>query len=307
MMGKKRKNSNKSSIGTNAAPISELIVVLPGDDVTKYIIRQDEDDDVNNDDEDDEDDKKPSASAAAAALPKLGTGLQYDAKTQRIKAIMGGKLEKHPNKPVYFVKENTKRYIPAIEDRIIGIVEERIGNDGRGGDLYRLNIGSSHTAMLSNLSFEGATKRNKPSLQPGQLIYARIHSLSNNIDPVLSCQLGPHDGNIPRKDWMTNENCYGELRGGTVCRITTGLSKQLLLPGNVCLQELDAAKIPFEVAVGVNGYLWIHSTSAAYTIMIQNAIQNSYVLTPSQTRAMVKSLVYTCKKQIQQQQDKMEE
>jgi exosome complex RNA-binding protein Rrp4 len=59
----------------------------------------------------------------------------------------------------------------------------------------------------------------------------------------------------------------------------------------------------FEVAVGVNGFLWIHSTAPEYTILIQNAICNSAVLTPAQVRGMVKQLVYTVRKQMQQDQD----
>ena len=78
---------------------------------------------------------------------------------------------------VYFVKQNLRRYRPALEDRVVGIVEERAGSDGAGGDLYRINIGASHPALLSNLQFEGATKRNKPSFQPGQLLYARVSAL----------------------------------------------------------------------------------------------------------------------------------
>jgi exosome complex component RRP40 len=105
---------------------------------------------------------------------------------------------------------------------------------------------------------------------------------------------------------MTNEGCYGELRGGTVCRITSGLARELLQPQNVVLSELSR-RVAFEVAIGVNGYLWIHSSRPQYTIVIQNAILNSSVLTDEQVRAMVQSLVYTVEKQLQKQKDAMEE
>ena len=248
--------------------------------------------------------------------------------TLTIFVTTAGRLEtrKSGNKTVFFVRPNQKRYQELhAEDRVVGIVEDRLGSDGAGGDLYRVNIGASHPAMLSNLSgFEGATKRNKPHLQPGQVLYARvvapnypvaattkssctIHNHGCGImDPVLSCQLGPHDGNLPRKDWMTSETLYGILKGGTVCRISTGLARSLLHPDSVVLQELATAakpSIPFEIAVGVNGFLWIHSAAPEYTILIQNAIQNAAVLTPAQVRGMVKQLVYTVRKEMQKKQD----
>jgi exosome complex RNA-binding protein Rrp4 len=102
---------------------------------------------------------------------------------------------------------------------------------------------------------------------------------------------------------MTNEGCYGELKGGTVCRIPTGLARELLHPNNLVLAELAKGVATFEIAVGVNGYLWIHSRLPEYTILIQNAIQNSEVMTENQVRAMVKSLVFTVEKQLQIDRD----
>jgi exosome complex component RRP40 len=59
----------------------------------------------------------------------------------------------------------------------------------------------------------------------------------------------------------------------------------------------------FEVAVGVNGFLWIHSQLPEHTIAIQNSIQNSEVMTEAQVRAMVKSLISTVEKQLQQDRE----
>jgi exosome complex component RRP40 len=305
-----------------AAAVPSRVKDLPGDNVTAPIT------------------KMSAAAVAADDSPQLqqqqgvdpkkiqlGSGLRWGSSSSRhdIFATMAGRLESrragNTSKTVFFVRPNHKRYQEIhAEDRIVGIIEDRMGSDGAGGDLYRVNIGASHPATISNLSgFEGATKRNKPQLQTGQVIYARVvaptypvnsssssSSHGNNhgcgiLDPVLSCQLGPHDGNLPRKDWMTSETLYGVLKGGTVCRISTGLARSLLHPDSVVLAELAQSKaLAFEVAVGVNGFLWIHSTAPEYTILIQNAICNSAVLTPAQVRGMVKQLVYTVRKQMQQ-------
>ena len=270
------------------------MIVLPGDDVTDRI----------------------KVSTNKQKPTKLGKGLRYEgARTPdenagncdeesrtRVIATCAGRLEQRSN--TYFVKQNTKRYRPSIEDRVVGIVEDRVASDGAGGDVYRVNIGGPHPALLSNLNFEGATKRNKPSLKPGTLIYARVTSNSTSVtDPTLSCQLGPHDGGLPRKDWMTNEGTYGELKGGTCRRIQLGLARELLTPGNLVLMELSKYKIAFEVCIGVNGLLWVHSTRPEYTILILNAILNSQVLTEAQVRGMVKSLVDTVRRQIRQRDD----
>jgi len=294
-MGKPKKQRDNQ----DPVPPDSLVIVLPGDDVSDRILHS----------------QPPraapysptsSTNKDALKLPKLGVGLSYNPQTKRIKATFAGRLVQHHNNKTFFIQQNTKRYVPAMEDRVVAIVEDRIGSDGTGGDLYRVNINGPYPGILSNLSFEGATKRNKPSLQPGMLIYARISALYRNgiMDPVLSCQIGPRDVGVHRKDWMTNEGTYGELKGGTVERISLGLGRELLRPQNVVLAELAQYNIGFEVAVGVNGFSWVHSTHPEYTILIQNAIRNSEVLTEPQVRAMVKSLVYTVQKQLRQDADR---
>lgn len=271
---------------------TDLVIVIPGDNVTKHLFSPAND-----------------ASSDGQQPPKLGTGLRYDSLNKQVYATCSGRLERHRNKAVYFVEQNhLHRYRPALEDRVVGIVEDRAGTDGTGGDLYRININASHPALLCNLQFEGASKRNKPSFLPGQLIYARVSDLHNNLlDPTLSCINGPHDAGVPRKDWMTNEGCYGELRGGTCCKISLNLARELLHPSCTVLAELASCKLAFEVAIGVNGFLWIHSGTPEHTILIQNTIKNSEVLTDEQVRAMVKSLVYMVEKQLQQQRDSVPE
>lgn len=252
------------------APKTNVDVVLPGDDVTSKII-------------------EPTKGGV-----KLGTGLSSN-KKNTVTVTCAGQLEQRSR--TFYVKQNVKRYRPSVEDRVIGIVEDRIASDGSGGDVYRVNIGGPHPALLSNLSFEGATKRNKPSFSSGALLYARVQQVSTTMDPKLSCQLGSHDAGVPRKDWMTNESTYGELRGGTCLKIPLGLARELLDPRCLALQELGKM-LSFEVCIGVNGYLWIHSPRPEYTILIQNAIVNSQVLTESQVRAMIKKLVETVNRQI---------
>jgi exosome complex component RRP40 len=289
---------------------NDIVVVLPGDSLISYMA------------DSTALQKEPSTPPSSV---RIGIGLRQDP-TQHVHATCAGRLMRRRIQAtettkytqqeegiayVYFVepsKSGKRRYRPALEDRIVGIVVDRMGTDG-GADLYRIDIRAAHYAILSNLHFEGATKRNKPQLQPGQLIYARIQSCDDPLlDPTLSCMNGPLDMGLSRKDWMTQEGVYGELRGdGTLCRISPRLARQLLDPtgqDNVVLTELAQCKnLAFELAIGVNGYVWIHSSVPEYTLLIQNAIQNSEVLTAPQIRAMVKNLVYLVEKQRQRRSD----
>ena len=51
------------------------------------------------------------------------------------------------------------QYIPVKEERVIGIITNR------GSDSYKVDIGGAMPASLPNLSFEGATKKNRPNIQ----------------------------------------------------------------------------------------------------------------------------------------------
>jgi len=79
------------------------------------------------------------------------------------------------------VLTSTKRYTPAVDDTVVAVVTDR------NADFYRLRLHGVTTATLPTLAFDGATKRNKPSLAVGALVYARVVSCSRHMDPELSC------------------------------------------------------------------------------------------------------------------------
>jgi len=51
------------------------------------------------------------------------------------------------------------RYIPAVEESVIGIITQKYGES------FDVDIGGPFTATLPVLAFEGATRRNRPNLQ----------------------------------------------------------------------------------------------------------------------------------------------
>jgi exosome complex component RRP40 len=63
-----------------------------------------------------------------------------------------------------------------------------------------------------------------------------------------------------------------------------------LAADNVVLQALGKS-VPFEIAVGVNGRVWVNTGSVDHTILVSNCIINSEHMTPSQVRLMVQELL----------------
>ena len=51
------------------------------------------------------------------------------------------------------------QYVPARNENVIGLVVMK------AGDTFKVDIGSSEQASLSYLSFDGATKRNRPDVR----------------------------------------------------------------------------------------------------------------------------------------------
>lgn len=94
----------------------------------------------------------------------------------------------------------------------------------------------------------------------------------------------------PRKDWMTGQSLFGEMKGGTVTQVSTGLARRLLDPSCALLSGLGAG-LPFEVAVGMNGLVWVAANQASHTVAIISAMQRAEHLDEAQCTALAEKLV----------------
>ena len=76
-----------------------------------------------------------------------------------------------------------------------------------------------------------------------------------------------------------------------------GIFEEFVLMFCSCLAEdsiilnILGGYLPFEVAVGINGRIWVKSTTISNTIILSNAILNSHHMTKEQMQVMVQSLV----------------
>lgn len=213
---------------------------------------------------------------------KLGQGLftQQQQQQQRVVASVPGQLNyRIPSS--YWVDHGRRKYIPKVADQVVGVVDER------GGDFYIVNIFSGTNCILNRLAFEGATKRNRPELKKGDAIYARVIAAGSDCDTELTCV----SSSGVKKDWSTGETIYGSLPEGLLIRVSLTMARSLLRPDCAVLNALGKHLV-FEVAVGMNGAVWLRSTGGALeTTLIRNAILNAEGLTDVQAEVMVEQLV----------------
>lgn len=73
------------------------------------------------------------------------------------------------------------RYTPCVGDNVVGMVIER------HSDTLIVDIGGPFPAVLNSLAFEGATRRNRPKVAEGDLVYARVTLAHKDLDTELCC------------------------------------------------------------------------------------------------------------------------
>ncbi|EEE55123.1 hypothetical protein OsJ_02901 [Oryza sativa Japonica Group] len=168
---------------------------------------------------------------------KLGAGLRQDCDT--IQATSAGRLRlSKPSK--YWVESSQKRYIPSVEDTVLGVVVDT------KPDNFLVDIKGPNLAFLPVLAFEGGTRRNIPKFEIGTLIYARVVKANSIMNPELSCM-----------DATGKAAEFGQLKDGYMFDTSTGLSRMLLSSPTCPILEALGKKLSFEIAVGLNGRVWV--------------------------------------------------
>jgi len=79
------------------------------------------------------------------------------------------------------VSKKVTTYMPEKNNFVVGIIKAKVG------DNYLVDINAPIDGVLGNLEFDGASKRNKPNLNTGDLVFARIAEYSKFIGAKLSC------------------------------------------------------------------------------------------------------------------------
>lgn len=154
-----------------------------------------------------------------------------------------------------WVDSRSKRYIPAVNDSVLGIITSRF----TGG--FRVDIGSSTSSTLDALAFEGATKRNTPRFEIGTLVYARVTLADRDMEPEIVCvdeRTGKAEG-------------FGEVKGGLlVDGVDGGLCRILLTPQSPLSTTLP---FPFELTIGSNNRIVISADSVERVVLVKRLLE----------------------------------
>ncbi|OJT10393.1 Exosome complex component rrp40 [Trametes pubescens] len=190
---------------------------------------------------------------------KLGPGLLQSSSAQGQAAIVStraGEVMSNPKGNKWWIEGNSRRYVPAPQESVVGVVISRSGEN------WRVDIGSAHMASLDGLAFEGATKRNRPNLKVGSLLYARVSLAHKDMEPELEC----FDAQTRKAEG------FGELKGGFLVQCSLKMCRLLLDPKHF-LFPLLGARFPLETAVGINGRVWVNCKDPRQTIAVVRCIE----------------------------------
>ncbi|KAG6401670.1 hypothetical protein SASPL_138534 [Salvia splendens] len=190
-----------------------------------------------------------------------------------ISVMKGGVLRfSKPNK--YWVETSQKRYVPSAGDNVLGIVV-----DARSDNFF-VDIKGPTLAFLPVLAFEGGTRRNIPKFEMGTLLYVRVVKADTGMNPELSCM-----------DASGKAAEYGPLKEGFMFETSTGLSRTLLSSPTCPVLETLGKKIAFEIAVGLNGRVWVNSSTPSIVVLVSNTIIQTASMSPTQQKIRVESLL----------------
>ncbi|KAH8662104.1 hypothetical protein BX600DRAFT_465579 [Xylariales sp. PMI_506] len=214
---------------------------------------------------------------------RLGPGLRHIPPSEIVPTV-AGQLVTDRRKNSIWVEYNGGRYIPAVGDLVIGTVHHS------AADFYYVTLSDyTSNAILPQLAFEMATKKTRPNLAAGALVYARVSLANRHMDPEMEC-VSPTTG---KADGL------GPLTGGMLYNISLGMARRLLMRKSVeegrvvVLEELGSAGLAFETAVGRNGKIWVNSESIKTVLVVGRAVKETddMNLSVEQQKKLVRKLI----------------
>ncbi|KAG4305814.1 hypothetical protein PORY_000724 [Pneumocystis oryctolagi] len=196
-----------------------------------------------------------------AAQVRIGRGLTYFCVSRTLRATHVGRLVQ-PAKKAFYIDYYCKKYTPAVGDSVIGQV---VVKHAEG---YKVDINGARLGRLGALAFENATRKNRPNLQIGALVYAQVVYADKEMEPEIECISGTNE----------KSTTFGELKGGFLIHGLSNNLCQKILNKNYPLLQTLGESIPFEIAVGSNGRIWVYSKHVGITIALVQAIKKSELL-----------------------------
>jgi exosome complex component RRP40 len=123
------------------------------------------------------------------------------------------------------------------------------------------------------------------SAQLHSLVYCRVVRSHRDMEAELSC-ISPHI----KAEWVTGQTFFGPLTAGVCTSVSLSTARRLLTAAAGGVLELCGSHVSYEVAVGMNGRVWIQCANPLAAVLIINAIANSAHMSQQQTADMVRQL-----------------
>eukprot|EP00842_Homolaphlyctis_polyrhiza_P006243 jgi/Hompol1/661/HPOL_004256-RA len=220
-----------------------------------------------------EDDNMDGSDNQATPTPALRLGPGLIQVHGDIIATKAGSVKTAPGNRIW-LEASQRRYVPSLGEPVVAVVVSRHTEN------YRVDIGGPHQASLPVLAFEGATKRNRPNLEPGTLVYARMSLANKDMEPEIEC-INPASGKA---------DGFGELKGGFLIKCSLGMCRSLMTKNNPLFAGIGSA-LPFETAIGMNGRVWINAQSSREIILLANLIRAADGAPPAKIPALAKAFL----------------
>jgi exosome complex component RRP40 len=161
---------------------------------------------------------------------------------------------------------------------------------GKTGDYYRLNIFSPKQALLPTTAFNGGTKKHRPQLNVGDIVFCFI-TRETDSEFLLSCE---DTGTL--RDWSSGEPLFGCISTTTdtivsrLLSVSFDHSKYLLKSINMLLTAASKHIKQGEVAVGINGKVFIKGASAKDVLFLSKVVEESIKLQNDEIQVYCKML-----------------
>lgn len=154
-----------------------------------------------------------------------------------------------------------KYYSPKIDDMIVGTII------GKNMDQYKVDINSYIPAVLGTSEFEGATKKTKPNLKIGDLVFAKVVKTNKFDSPILSCISG--DG----KTWSSGEAFFGVINHGHTFKVPLNMVNLYFYFGEKLFSRINDA-VEYEYNLGHNGTMVVNCENFTMIPKIKDLIKD---------------------------------
>ncbi|CAD7973077.1 unnamed protein product [Amoebophrya sp. A25] len=159
-------------------------------------------------------------------------------------------------------------YSPRVGDELVGVVVHK------RGEVLRVDVNAPALAELPETAFNGATRRNKPNIDIGDLLLCHVEAVLGVEAVRLSCV------DDTGKTWSSGETLYGRLDPGYVVQnfpISSFLKRNRDEDERSCGRRRNTLPLifsklgrclPLESAVGMNRRVYVRGASNRDTLLL---------------------------------------